>query len=199
MESLPDVETVTANRIEAIKSRATKKIQNAKSLLKKEEQKSYIEFYKQINLFLLTAQDEIALHHALLEVKSLDVLWMKTSGNFLKNMKIFSLCASLESKQMINLTPLRHDSSQASQCRQAVYDSVDLRLLKGKNSIVKGLEVSNVFKIENLLLSHEFQVSKSTSFLIQVLKIYYSLIFLLFILHLLCLRSLLQVNWIKIK
>lgn len=162
MESLTDVETLTANRIEAIKSRATKKIQSAKSLLKQEEQKSYIEFYKQISLFLLTAQDEIALHHALLEVKGLDVLWLKTSESFFKNMKIFSLCASLESKQMINLTPLSSNSSQASQCRQAVYDSVDIRLLKGKTAIVKGLEVSNVFKIENMLLSHEFQVSTGT-------------------------------------
>ena len=158
MENLTDIESMTANRIEAIKSRATKKIQSAKSLLKQEEQKSYIEFYKQIKLFLLTAQDEIALHHALLEVKSLDVLWLKTSEEFYRNMKIFSLCASLESKQMINLTPLTSNCSQASQCRQAVYDSVDIRLLKGKNAIVKGLEVSNVFKIENMLLSQEFQV-----------------------------------------
>ena len=156
-----DMELMTNARIESIKNKTDKLIQHTKKILQTEEKNTYIEYYKKIKLFLLYAQDEIALHHAKLEVESLDKIWKKSSVEFLKLMKIFSLCASMESESKVILHPLTSDSVQASQCRQAVYDSVDPRLLSGPNAILKGIEVSNVFKLENHILSQDFQVSST--------------------------------------
>ena len=108
-----EIETMTSARVEAIKIKADKLIQNTKNILQKEERNSYIEFYKKIKLFVAYTQDEIALHHSKLEVESLDKIWKKFSEEFLESMKTFSLCASVESMSKIMILPLLSDSLQA--------------------------------------------------------------------------------------
>ena len=85
--------------------------------------------------------------------------WKQSSADFLYQIELYNLNITLETKHnlLIEHTPI--DSPMYIQCQAAVGDNFDRRLVK--QGVMKGYDVSNVFKLTDTHQQSLLQVSIS--------------------------------------
>eukprot|EP00941_MAST-03F_sp_MAST-3F-sp1_P004462 g4462.t1 len=70
-------------------------------------------------------------------------------------LRLFALHLENETSGRVKIKPLEHDSTQFQRCRRAAVDNIKSNFFDGTDMV--GLEVFNVFKVENSILLNDFQ------------------------------------------